>query len=321
MGMHFVYEEAPFYDDEEFLADLIGSLSAMVLVWATTPDRRRQVLAFLQSMNAEGEAQSAASMAALLGGSDASKSLKLAKERFRSLSFDSFTEEDFLKNRETEGSENAMFKKTKHVKLGHCDAFLSHSWSDDGVLKYAALKRWAAAFKRENGREPEVWLDKACIDQTDIEHDLLCLPIFTSGCQNLLIFAGKTYTSRLWCIIEVFVFLKMGGGMDRITVLPIGMSEADAKAKFQEIDASEAKCFLEGDRQKLLAIVESGFGNFVQFNSILRHVFMRRVTALPNSFQSRKQASVRNLFSSRKLASIRPTVRSTESGLVGVEEN
>ena len=42
-----------------------------------------------------------------------------------------------------------------------------------------------------------------------------------SGCQTLLIIAGPTYTERLWCMLEVFVFLKMGGKKQNITVLPI----------------------------------------------------------------------------------------------------
>ena len=49
---------------------------------------------------------------------------------------------------------------------------------------------------------------QACIDQTDISNDLLCLPMFLAGCENLLIIAGPTYAERLWCILEIFVFLK-----------------------------------------------------------------------------------------------------------------
>lgn len=38
---------------------------------------------------------------------------------------------------------------------------LSHSWSDDGEVKYTALSHWAADFQQRRGREPVVWLDKA----------------------------------------------------------------------------------------------------------------------------------------------------------------
>ena len=44
-------------------------------------------------------------------------------------------------------------------------------------------------------------------DQNNIEQSLACLPVFLAGCQKLLIVAGPTYTSRLWCVMEIFTFL------------------------------------------------------------------------------------------------------------------
>ena len=49
---------------------------------------------------------------------------------------------------------------------------------------------------------------QACIDQNNIAASLPCLPIFLSGCKELLVVAGATYTSRLWCVMELFTFLK-----------------------------------------------------------------------------------------------------------------
>jgi hypothetical protein len=53
-----------------------------------------------------------------------------------------------------------------------------------------------------SGREPLVWLDRACIDQADewakIEKSLAYLPVFLAGCKSLLVLAGPTYTTRLW---------------------------------------------------------------------------------------------------------------------------
>ena len=50
--------------------------------------------------------------------------------------------------------------------------------------------------------------DKACIDQNNIEQSLACLPIFLAGCQMLLVVAGPTYCSRLWCVMELFTFAR-----------------------------------------------------------------------------------------------------------------
>ena len=88
------------------------------------------------------------------------------------------------------------------VELG--DAFISHSWSDDGDAKFMALSRWAAEFEKQAGREPTLWLDKACIDQ-DIDASLLGLPIYVSGCTRLLVLDGPTYSTRLWCIMDILL--------------------------------------------------------------------------------------------------------------------
>ena len=55
---------------------------------------------------------------------------------------------------------------------------------------------------------PRVPQDKACIDQNSIEQSLACLPVFLAGCQTLLVVAGTTYCSRLWCIMELFTFAR-----------------------------------------------------------------------------------------------------------------
>ena len=39
-------------------------------------------------------------------------------------------------------------------------------------------------------------------------------------------------------------------------------------------------CHLESDRQKLLGIIEQGFGDCYEFNDILRHIFKKRRAVL-----------------------------------------
>eukprot|EP00400_MALV-I_sp_L67-5_P000595 gene595-1014_t len=277
-------EMAPWYPDAEFYADVFMGVSWMIAALVFTDERRRVIMGYLSRMNTQGEADSAAAVAALLGGRDAQTSLKLAQSRFRAIKLSDLTEADFQCS--DDDSKNSLFAKSTEVSLGGCDAFISHSWSDCGSSRYDALQMWAEQFKQANGREPTLWLDKACIDQSDISANLLCLPVFTAGCERLLILAGKTYTERLWCIIEVFVFIRMGGALARITVLPIDMAdESEAQKMFETVDAKECKCFLESDRQRLLGVVEQGFGNFHQFNDILRHVFKKRMSGIVRSRQ------------------------------------
>merc|ERR1712008_256971 len=78
-----------------------------------------------------------------------------------------------------------------------------------GELKWKAISEHCSVFERKYGRSPTIWLDKVCIDQAQISRDLRCLPVFLAGCNELLVTSGSTYTSRLWCCVELFVHFSM----------------------------------------------------------------------------------------------------------------
>ena len=126
--------------------------------------------------------------------------------------------------------------------MGEVTAFLSHSWSDEKEApgaKHALVSRWAKRRQETTGKETTLWLvkrslslsphpllpritcthaiksyaprtaqDKACIDQNNIQQSLACLPVFLAGCQTLLVVAGPSYCSRLWCVMELFTFAR-----------------------------------------------------------------------------------------------------------------
>ena len=46
-----------------------------------------------------------------------------------------------------------------------------------------------------------------------------------------------------------------------------------ALERFRNFDVSDARCYLEEDRQRLLAVVDSAYGNLDQFNMAVRHLF------------------------------------------------
>ena len=112
-----------------------------------------------------------------------------------------------------------------------------------------------------------------------------CLPIFLTGCQSLLIVAGPTYCSRLWCVMEIFTFMRMGGTRERIEVKTIthkdhtnpAAAKKELKKQFATFDAAKAECFLPKDKHRLLAVVEAGFGDFKVFNQRVRSVFDDRL--------------------------------------------
>jgi hypothetical protein len=96
------------------------------------------------------------------------------------------------------------------ARLGEIDFFFSHSWHDDYKAKWAALVRFAKRFAEGHHRAPLLWLDKACLNQADIAGSLAHLPVHMAGCKKLVIIAGATYSSRLWTLLELYVWVSMG---------------------------------------------------------------------------------------------------------------
>ena len=110
----------------------------------------------------------------------------------RMLPWSALREEHFESAQSSE-EERLYFRATSRpATFGEVDAFISHSWSDRGPLRFRALQSWAREFEEHNGREPHIWFDKACVDQDDIQRSLLGLPIFVSGCSSFVVLAGPT---------------------------------------------------------------------------------------------------------------------------------
>ncbi|EOD19155.1 hypothetical protein EMIHUDRAFT_458801, partial [Emiliania huxleyi CCMP1516] len=164
--------------------------------------------------------RSLAAVASLIGSGAATSVIERrcrdAISSFRGVPWTSLTAGDLAAEWDGELEARRQEDHTVPAALGEVDAFLSHSWSDDGREKYEALCGWADAFEAAYGRPPLLWLDRCCIRQDDdIAASLLGLPIFLSGCRSLLVLYGPSYCGRL-CVMEVFCFLAMGGKPDDI---------------------------------------------------------------------------------------------------------
>ena len=72
--------------------------------------------------------------------------------------------------------------------------------------------------------------------------------------------------------MELYVFVHVGGGREAIDVRPLEGSESLANS-LRTFDAAKAKCFLDTDRQRLWAVIETSFGTFTPFNEIVRGIF------------------------------------------------
>merc|ERR1711933_85609 len=148
-------------------------------------------------------------------------------------------------------------------------------------MKWKAFQDWRFSFAAEHGREPNIWFDKACIDQNDVQADLRGLPIFLYGCKELLILCGPTYLQRLWCVVELFTFVHIGGKLHQIKMVPLcrdaaGEEDRDAILRtIENFDAEQCACFDPSDKERMLEIIVAAFGCMESFNTVL-HALMRQ---------------------------------------------
>ena len=74
----------------------------------------------------------------------------------------------------------------------------------------------------------------------------------------------------------------MGASLERVTILPCGQQTLDAVVQgFNRFDVAQSRCALETDRQRLLGIIEAGFGTFDAFNRTMRCLLIARFDASP----------------------------------------
>jgi hypothetical protein len=178
--------------------------------------------------------------------------------------------------------------------LGGCDFFVSHSWSDDARQKYAQMMAVTLLFQQRHGREPTFWLDKVCIDQSNIARTLRCLPVLVQSCSKLLILCGESYVSRLWCVLELYIHFAMSGVAqaskrtvitdcrvasnrsstdpqdDAIAGLGGGENSDSAAAALHTFDVKDAHCFSAEDEARLRSVIESE--GAATFNAAIREV-------------------------------------------------
>ena len=264
-----------------------------------------------------GQISSAAGVAALLGDHDVDEVKLVARSKF----FGVDVARVELAHIQKSTPDPELFKLAKPAEYGQVDWFVSHSWREDADAKYDALQEARARFREEHKRDPVIWLDKFCIDQRSIEENLMCLPVFLAGCNQLFILCGETYLERLWCMLELFVFIQMGGRVDDVELFFIapdgakparppsartpslgffrtpsrqrgaleappeeppldepGRVKAFFEQQFERFDVARASCYDAVQRDRLLAIVEAGFGGLPAFNDALKET-MRALKA------------------------------------------
>ena len=126
-----------------------------------------------------------------------------------------------------------------------------------------------------------LWLDKACIDNTNIEESLQCLPIYLMSCDTMLVLAGDTYLTRLWCVWELYVLYAITDGAPNVVLRDLQSSGRSAGAtrsnKLLE-DLGEFKvgvnttCYDPNEEAKLLAAIRTAPCGEAGFNRVVHEL-------------------------------------------------
>jgi len=258
----------------------VWMLAPLPTLFVSSQSRLRRSLQVWLMRRCEAKAYrlAAVGIAGLVGDCSSEQALATARARFRAIDLAKLGAEDLADNRPNP----ALYERSEPARLsspGICDAFISHSWHDDAPAKWSALQGWRAKFVAKSGREPRVWFDKCCVDQTNIDLDLRCLPVFLSGCQTMVVLCGPSYLSRLWCIMEIFTYVHMGHDLGRIEIIPVLREgkevedRAEVEHSFHAFDANNCTCVRNEDRERLLRIILAAYGSLRRFGTALREIF------------------------------------------------
>eukprot|EP00927_Polykrikos_kofoidii_P059352 TRINITY_DN5451_c1_g1_i2.p1 TRINITY_DN5451_c1_g1~~TRINITY_DN5451_c1_g1_i2.p1 ORF type:complete len:586 (+),score=50.55 TRINITY_DN5451_c1_g1_i2:66-1823(+) len=253
--------------------------------------RERQIL---EAMYEAARAISGPSLllAALFEGADPDELLVRALVRFRCISWDVLKQQpEIIIGGGTldvvgPGSED-LYKLSMPGKFSECDAFLSHSWRDDASLKWDAISRWCELFRQQHSRPPKLWLDKVCIEQANIQQDLQCLPIFLAACNTLVVCCGQSYTRRLWCCVELFVYVRMLAEDDTRhapVLLPLFANDEELrelKGAWRSFDARLCECSVEEDKSRIMGVIERNPGEVLALNASIRDLGVGPILGVP----------------------------------------
>jgi len=269
---------------QDIAGGVLQSISLVFVSAMVTKGNRGRALSWLYRLAVADDVRTASVVASLTSQLKTPLLMKNAVAHFKSIKFSSLCMEDFATNK----CQRDLSTLSHRTRIGQADVFLSHSWHDPAAVKWPALARWAQDFYATHGESPSIWLDKACIDQQNIDASLSCLPVYVAACKKLLVLAGPTYSFRLWCIMEIFTFLQMGGDWRNIEIYPLGADEyADAEEardgflrQFAEFDCMKAQCFKDSDREHFLGIIEGAFGSTDAFNLAVQKLFHGRLSQL-----------------------------------------
>ena len=258
----------------DFQPDLMVAISSFLAAAMTASQVRARIFRGLANLGVpkHSEMQSAAVIAYLMGGSSTAKVISQAARLFYVIPLARVDAMDIqalegMMHEGMVGLIDTVSVKRRQGVFGECDAFVSHSHQDDADAKLAAIQELDQDLL---GEDKTIWLDTACMIRGEIDESLRCLPVFVSGCKNLAVLIGPTYYRRLWCILEVFTFVQLGGTRERIIAKTLD-DEQSLHSLLENFSVSTAEATRQEDLEGMLGVIESSFGTLSAFDAAMRH--------------------------------------------------
>jgi hypothetical protein len=114
-----------------------------------------------------------------------------------------------------------------------------HAWLDNPSLKWRALEVWAEEYAAQHGgQRPSVWVDALCADPRDSAAEQLAhTPVLMARSHSLLVLWGPALVDRMCTVLELVLWLALGGEIEHVLVIPIGESEDDFGQVVASVDA------------------------------------------------------------------------------------
>jgi hypothetical protein len=212
-------------------------------------------------------------LASLLNDTTEDAMTKMAKNKLRRIRWSVIEANPDLFSTQLAGTHDAL-ALSERCEAGEIDFFISHSHADDAQAKFRELSALSERFIDQQGRAPFFWLDLACIQQTNVDEDLKCLPMFVMACDKVLVLHSPTIFTRLWCIWELYVCFAMFA-MDiperRIQILSLKPDDHDGgewetpEEQLRNFDVKDSHCWDQDAENRIRRIIRaSGVQNFNQ---------------------------------------------------------
>jgi len=117
----------------------------------------------------------------------------------------------------------------------------------------------------KHGRFPTFWLDKCCVDQKNIGDSLKVLPVFVMASKKMLVLAGPSYPTRLWCVWELFTlfaFSLFEVALDRVELVAFADDETAGASRKVMMDMEAFKgqlaaCYDPNEERKLKTVIRT----------------------------------------------------------------